>query len=219
MCKKSLLFVAFLFFLELIFFSCSSETPIDLNSGSGETLRMTFSGRNSSVIWSREIENSVLSRKINASAYISSNLKLGPEIYIVSAADEPPVYPSLSGFGSLDSTQISPEAKSTVENFVKNIISWNFDENLVSKNSVFSLILFKYDIENGWKNGFGEEFPSDSEKKLFSSYYFGEPFVEEDSLLVPVRLKNSKGFVDIQLFIDKTENFRITQILIKKWGK
>lgn len=138
---------------------------------------------------------------------------------MVSASDESPVYPSLEGFGSLDSTQLSPEAKSSVEKFVKSVISWNFDESLMEKTSIFSLVLFKYDIESGWKNSFGSEFPSDAEKELFSSYYFGEPFVEEESLSLPVRLKNSMGFVDIQLFIDKTENFKISQILIKKWGK
>lgn len=218
MCKN-LFFVAVTIFSGFLFFSCSQETSIDLNSGSDETLRMTFSERNSSVIWSREIENTVLSRKINTSAFVSSNLKLEPEIYLVSASDEAPVYPSLEGFGSLDSTQLSPDAKVSVEKFIKSVISWNFDESLVEKTSLFSLILFKNDIESGWKNNFGVEFPSDAEKALFSSYYFGEPFVEEESLSLPVRLKNSRGFVDIQLFVDKTENFKISQILIKKWGK
>lgn len=218
MCRNPF-FAVILIFLSVLFFSCSSDSSIDLISGSDETLRMTFSERNSNVIWSREIETSVLSRKINTSAYVSSNLKLEPEAYLVSASDEAPVYPSLEGFGSLDSTQISPEVKSAIEKFIGNIISWNFDENLVGENSIFSLVLFKYDIENGWKNNFEEDFPSDAEKKLFSTYYYGEPFVEEESVSVPIRLKNSKGFVDIQIFIDKTENFKISQILIKKWGK
>ncbi len=218
MCKRAF-FAVILIFLSVLFFSCSSDSTIDLISGSDETLRTTFSERNSSVIWSWEIENSVLLRKINTSAYVSSNLKLEPESYLVSASDEAPVYPSLDGFGSLDSTQISPEAKTVIEKFVGNIILWDFDENLVKKNSLFSLVLFKYDIENGWKSNFAEDFPSDAEKKLFNVYYYGEPFVDEEALSVPVRLKNSKGFVDIQIFIDKTENFKISQILIKKWGK
>ena len=218
MCRNPF-FAVTLIFLSILFFSCSSDSSIDLISGSDETLRVTFSERNSNVIWSREIESSVLSRKINTSAYVSSTVKLEPEVYLASANDETPVYPSLAGFGSLDSTQISPEAKSAVGKFIGNIITWNFDENLVKENSLFSLVLFKYDIENGWKANFAEDFPSDAEKKLFTTYYYGEPFVEEESLSVPVRLKNSKGFVDIQIFVDKTENFKVSQILIKKWGK
>ena len=219
MCRKSLSFAAFLIFvLEFLFFSCSSDSTIDLNSGSEETLRMTFSQRNSSIIWAREIENSVLSRKINTSAYVSSNLKLEPELYLAAVTEEAPVYPSLDGFGSLDSTQLVPEAKKIVEKIAENIVSWKFDESLFNANSIFSLVLFKYDVENCWKENFGENFPAGEEQK-FSAYYFGEPFVEEEFISVPLRFRNSKGFVDVQLFIDRSQNFKIAQILVKKWGK
>ena len=179
---------------------------------------MTFSQKNSSTIWAREIESSVLSRKINTSAYISSNLKLEPELYLAAVTEETPVYPSLNGFGSLDSTQLVPETKQIVEKIAENIISWNFDESLFEKNTVFSLILFKYDVENGWKEKFGADFPSGEERK-FSVYYCGEPFIEEDFISVPLRFKNSKGFVDVRIFIDRSQNFKIAQILVKKWGK
>lgn len=219
MCKKSLFFAAVSVFVSgFLFFSCSSDSSIDLNSGSEETLRMTFSQKNSSTIWAREIESSVLSRKINTSAYISSNLKLEPELYLAAVTEETPVYPSLNGFGSLDSTQLVPEAKQIVEKIAENIIFWNFDESLFEKNSVFSLILFKYDVENGWKEKFGADFPSGEERK-FSVYYCGEPFIEEDFISVPLRFKNSKGFVDVRIFIDRSQNFKIAQILVKKWGK
>lgn len=220
MCKKNLFFSAVsIIAAGLLFFSCSSESQIDLNSGSDETLRMTFSSRNSEVIWSREIESSLLSKKINTSSYVSSNLKLDPEVYMISSTDEEPVYPSIDGFGSLDSTKISPEVKKIVDSFAQNVISWNFDENLIQKNSIFSLAMFKYDVESGWKNNFNEDFPLTAEKKLFSSYYCGEPFVDEEFLSVPLRFKTPKKFIDVQIFIDKTENFKITQILVKKWGK
>ena len=138
---------------------------------------------------------------------------------MISSTDEEPVYPSLDGFGSLDSTKISPEVKKIVDSFAQNVISWNFDESLIQKNSIFSLAMFKYDVESGWKNNFNEDFPLTAEKKLFSSYYCGEPFVDEDFLSVPLRFKTPKKFIDVQIFIDKTEDFKITQILVKKMGK
>lgn len=220
MCRKNnFLLILLLFAYSMFFFSCSSEAVLDLSSGSEETLKASVKKRAEDVLWTRECEGIKLTRKISNMTDVSSKLNLNPMIVLLSDVENVPIYPAIEGFSSLDTTLFTSEVKNTVEKFSQNVISWVFDESLICENSIFTLILFKYDVETLWKENFLQDFPSDDEKKLFTNVYYGEPFIDENSVCTPIRFMNSKGFMDVQIIMDKTESFKICQIIIKKWGK
>lgn len=220
MCKKfEFAVLIFSAICAIQFFSCSSDSSIDLSSGSEETLRQLAAKKEEEMLWTRELESVRLTKEINTSSKVSTNIKLSPEIYAVSNSDFLPIYPSLSGFGSLDTTEINSELKNFLVKFADSVCSWKLDSSLVKESSVFSLVIFKNDVENNWESFFGKKFEITDDISIFDSYIFGEPFAEENSVIVPIRFKNSSGYLDIHLFIDKTDGFKIAQIFIQNWGK
>lgn len=216
--KVSKVFItAFLVSLFMIFFSCNNNVPIDLSSGSDETLRQAALRREQSLMWAREIESVRLTRDITTSPVISKNVKFSPEVFAVSSDDYQPVYPGLEGFGSLDTSEITQELSVFLEKVAASIASWPLDSKYMEKDSLFSLILFKSDVEKSWKNEFGNSFPEGD--RVFDSLIFGEPFVESEAVLVPVRFFHKKNYLDLELYIYTGDKFSIGQILINRWGK
>lgn len=220
MCRKNYVFAIFLAVVfEILFFSCSADSSIDLSSGAEETLRQLAAKKEEELLWTRELESVRLTKEINTSSAVSSSVKLSPEIYSVSNSDFIPLYPSISGFGSLNTTEISAELKKFLDEFSNSVAAWKLESSYMKTSSVFSLVVFKYDVEHKWKSFFGKDFEISEENPLFSSFFYGEPFFEEQSIIVPVRFKNESGFIDIHLYIDKSDEFKVVQIFIQNWGK
>ena len=88
--------------LAIVFFSCSNGNQIDLSLGSEETLRSLSMKKEEDILWTREIESVRLTKDINTSSSVSSVIKLTPEIILLSEVEKSPLYPNLTGFGSLD---------------------------------------------------------------------------------------------------------------------
>ena len=205
--------------LAIVFFSCSNGNQIDLSLGSEETLRSLSMKKEEDILWTREIESVRLTKDINTSSSVSSVIKLTPEIILLSEVEKSPLYPNLTGFGSLDTREISIELKAFLNKFSESVKKWTLDEKLMEADSLFSLILFKYDVEENWKTFFGRDFNVDEKNPLFESFIYGEPFIAETNVIVPVRFKTNKEHLDLHLYVNTSGDFKITQILIEKWGK
>lgn len=218
--KKSFLSATVLSLLMFLLFSaCSNGSSIDLSSGSEENLKQIAAKRESSLLWTRELESIRLTREINTVSAVSSNLKLSPEVIIVSSSDRTPLFPVLDSFGSLDTTGITSDLKTFLDGFSESVIKWKLEISMMNQASAFSLILFKNDVESAWKEKMGIPFLVTEELPLFTSKIYGEPTFIGDEIIVPVRFECKSGSLDIRLHIDSSDQFKIGQIVILRWGK
>lgn len=130
-----------------------------------------------------------------------------------------PLYPVLEDFGSLDTTGISKELKTFLDSFSETVMKWKLDQKMMNSASVFSLILFKNDVESNWKDKMKTEFFVSDEVPLFASKIYGEPTFIGEEIIVPVRFECKSGSLDARLHVDFASEFKIGQIVILRWGK
>ena len=197
--SKSLLILSF-----FVLFSCTNNSGTQIPVIYEESLKDISDKRNAELNWTKEIESVRLIRDINKSSSVISTVKLSPEIMAVSVQENPPVYPFLEDFGSLDTTNLSNELREFLDSFCSKICTWEFDDSLMDSNYVFSLILFKYDVEQLYNNS----------KIQFSDYIYGEPFIDKDVITAPVRFSTNDVTLDISVYVDKSSSFKINQIVI-----
>lgn len=137
-----------------------------------------------------------------------------------------PVYPSIEGFGSLDTSAISKECRTFLDSFCKSLSEGKesaFD--FMKKDREYLLALFLFDAKEKWEATYSTPFP---EKARFSSWRYSAPFFAKDLFLVKVCFFlpseiDSKGFFNVELFLDVDDredgNFSINQIRFAKGGK
>lgn len=202
-------------------FSCSHSQNGEIVYLNEETLRSVTEEKEKSLQWTRELESVRLLRDISKNEAVSENIKINSEVLCVrdSSFSAGTVYPFLPGFGSLDTSGMTAEYREFLESFCSSVAEWKMPEDKFEEGFLFSLALFKYDIENGWETFFGKEFPSDSDVfPVFSAWIFGEPFFDEENIQTPVRFYCADGSVDVLLF-SGNDGFRMNQIMIQRWTK
>ena len=231
-----------------VFVSCSHNQSSEILYLNEDTLQAVTSTKESELQWTRELESARLLRDISKNEAVSSNIKLTNPIMSIASPDYfgKSIYPFLPGFGSLNTSLISPELKKSLELFCKSVSEWKFSETSFDSSSLLFLALFKFDIENGWKSNFGSDFlssvslntdetaseqnesvekddednPKINEQKetIFDKWVYGEPFFDESDIQIPVRFYSKQGSIDVLLYCSK-ETFKFNQIIIKKWNK
>ena len=234
--KKSLFFVISIFSL-CSFISCSHNQSTDIIYLNEDTLQSITEIKENELQWTRELESVRLLRDISKNEAVSSSVKLTSPVISIAYPEYfgSPVYPFLPGFGSLNTSLINSELKKNLDDFCSSISAWTFSEKALDSSSLFFLALFKFDIENGWKDFFDSDFPSqkkqteispaeegeevkEEKNSVFDRYIYGEPFFDEESVQIPVRFFCNKGSVDVLLYCSK-DTFKFNQIIIKKWNK
>ena len=233
------LFVTIILFL---FLSCAGNQSGEIVYYNEDTLRSITEQKEKELLWTRELETVRLLKDISKNEGTTSNLRLSCQaMSLVSFQDfYKPLYPLLPGFSSLDTSGMMPELRDFLTSFCDSLTQWKLKEDAFESEYIFSLALFKYDVENQWENFFNSPFPlieekvenpaaeektdsenkndkKEEEEKLFSRYLFGEPFFDEETIEVPVRFYASKGSLDLQLFVSK-EKMKLNQIQIQKWN-
>lgn len=233
--KKGLILV-FSISIFLVFSSCSGSQGLETANFDKETLRGIALEKERETLWTRELESVRLLQETSELPEIAKGIRLEPHIVAAAELNGSCIFPYLSGFGSLDKTGISKELSEFLEKFCTAVSEWELSADFFAEDSLFSLVLFKNDVEKSWKDIFNTDFPANNlskndesnekrmeSQKVFISYIYGAPFTEDSGVFVPVRFYAQKGFVDAALFIENSgeasekSQIKIRQIQIIKW--
>ena len=206
--------ISLIFFVfSLVLFSCSNSQNLDVSFNDEDTLMAMAERKNSDFIWTSELEELRLSKKLESISGIDSKVNVSLELMALKGSA--PVYPVIDGFGHLDDSGISPELSQSISNFIANVCSWNTKTVAVDEKYSFPFALFVHDVENGWAEKFGEDFPKE---KVFQKGIYAKAFVDDSGTSVPFRFSNQKGFLDLLVVFDNRTNL-IKNIQIMKWGR
>lgn len=222
--NKLLLKFAGAFFLGFLFFSCSNAQNIEIAHLDDDTLKIISSEKEKTLIWTRELESVRLTRDYSKNAFATSDVHLLPTSITTAETQNLPIYPHIQGFGSLDTSELSSELKTFLNEFCVSVSEWNLKDVKVDENAVFSLVLFKNDVEEIYKQEKGEKFSSSTvettengealKAKYFDRWLFGEPFFDENYVQVPIRFFRKDWTLDVEVYVETGAEFKILQIVV-----
>ncbi len=217
----------FIFILSLFYVSCSSGNNSENLSAGTENLLLMSQKIEDKTVWTRELEAVRLISDITKEEKILSSIQLKPPVINVSNIDFPPVFPVLEGFSSLDLSQTPDDLISFIKNLSDSVSDFSLSKIKSTKNGMESLIYFQNDLKAGYENYFSLKFPeyinqNEDEKsgvreKIFSSYLIGNPVSRENIVIALVRFYKNEFFMDVQMYIENSEDFKLSQIRILQW--
>ena len=223
--KKIALF--FIFILSLFYVSCSSGNNSENLSVGTENLLLMSQKIEDKTVWTRELEAVRLISDITKEEKILSSIQLKPPVINVSNIDFPPVFPVLEGFSSLDLSQTPDDLISFIKNVSDSVSDFSLSKIKSTNNGMESLIYFQNDLKAGYENYFSLKFPeylnqnedekSGMREKIFSSYLIGNPVSRENIVIALVRFYKNESFMDVQMYIENNEDFKLSQIRILQW--
>lgn len=189
------------------------------------TLRVTSENRSKETVWMEELEADRLIEKVPHLGNIASNVTLNPQSVSVASASKA-LYPVIPDFGSLDTSSISYDVRSVVDDFCSSFVSdapiENY-ENLMQDDMIFSLVFFLNDISEIIGTDKKNEQVSSNKIKVkqnfFSAYIIGAPFRNEGTYEIPVRFFCDRGTLDCAIFVSsavENEEPKINQLKIVK---
>jgi hypothetical protein len=206
--------------------SCKNSQSVTLANPEESTLRAVSDIKETDTLWTRELESTRLGSNIKELAGIDKTVKLTPQSVAVITGSEEPVYPYLEDFGSLDTSSISSDMRTLLDGFCTAVIRFQPADQYMVRDSLFSLILFNYDLVKGCQDHFGVDLrqkkTGDSEKKetvrqFFTSWLYGAPYIDDTGFEIPVRLICGSGSVDLDVFITTGTDTKINQLRIVSW--
>lgn len=205
--------------ISIFLFSCSSRNEFESFEYTG-SIKNEITSLKDFQEWNDSFEDERLSRTLTFDENIAKrNIALTPSTVKIFNNYNSPVYPNVEGFSSLDTTFLSTEILSSVNDFLTNFSSQSFlrSQYYFDDSYVFSLVFFIDDLKNLWKTAFDCDFPG-SGVKLFENWYIGKGEYSDDILRIPVRLFCNEGFIDITGFINYSKSNKFFQIHIDSWG-
>lgn len=215
-----------------LFFSCADGTKQNASDETPETLRYTVETLRDSVGWTEELEGGRLSKNISSYPGVSSQLRLAP--LVVAAArvdDDERIFPSLEGFGSLDTTLIPGALRKMLCDFSDAFIQDRDADSFFRAGQTYSLALFYADFSRIFSDvlvhddGRTADFEKNEDAQeeagkdvLFNSYLFGQPFLSGTYYQVPVRYNGEKGSLTVFVYAAQFDSrWQIDQIQIDSW--
>ena len=219
-CKKtvfqSFLSFIFVFFAAVLFFSCSNEHSAESFFDETSTLKFQADKIINETSWTEEIEGDKLSKEISVVPGILKSVKLSPAAVLSAVHDESAqIFPYIEGFALLDSSLLPDEMQKILLDFCKAVSLGENADNYMAKNCLYSLAIFNSDFNKIAQKSFKK-----TKSGYFSSFLFGEPFIDGTNYQVPVRLCSASAFLDLNVFLLlETPSWKIDQIQIVKWGK
>ena len=200
--------------------SCSNSQESKLVYTESDTIKQSVKEREQVITWTQELEGEKLSERITrGSMELGQDVIYSKDLFKISTKKPAPVYPSLSDFGSLDTSNLQPSVKNKLEQFCSAFseAEHNGAENYFSRKYLFNYVFFVKDIEDNWKKNFGKAFPE--ETALFTKWTYGQPFNGSDIIQIPVRFYADCGTIDVTVFLDAGGNNEFYQITIDRWKK
>ena len=202
------------------FFSCSNNTESKLVYTENNTIKQNVKDKKQDITWTQEIEGDRLSQIINRNSMtIGADVVYNKEVFKIQSQKNNLVYPYISDFGNLDTSNMYPEVKEKLTNFCEAFSSENHSgaEKFFYSKYIFNYVFFVNDFEDGCKKNFGEAFSGTT--PAFTKWIFGEPFIGTDIMQIPVRFYADCGTIDITVFLSLFGNNEFYQITIDRWQK
>lgn len=190
--------------------SCSNASQNQNFSEDNENLKSVVLRMSQELQWTKELEKSRLSQKINPDEFESTKVLLSQSSIIAQEGGIPSsaVYPVIEGFTSLDISDTDPAIISIINKFFIAFSKSEECDSFMDKNSIYSLSLFLFDVK---ESGF-------SVKGL--DWIIGRPFASDNAIEVPVRMQNRKLFIDVNFFMKPEEkSYKILDLEICKTGE
>lgn len=203
--KQIIKYVFFLLILTCFFcISCKNSADSKIFSIENDTIKEQVKNREQSITWTLEIEPERLSSPVSKKdPQIASDVLLSKDIIRLSSGLQSKVYPNFSDFGSLDTTNIPPVVKAKLQEFCQKLSENSLDAAFFFNNKyVFSYVFFK------------NELPENLEIK---KWLFGEPFIGEEIILVPVRFYCNIADFDVTIYVKQKGASEFYQITIDRW--
>jgi len=206
-----------LIFSFLFLSACSNAAVTKLLPAEDDTLRTVIVTKESSINWTKPLEDNRLKERIDILDSVSKGIRLNPDLINASVNICEPVYPYIENFATLRVDNLTKSNSNTVKelfNFL-NTNPYDADTELINSSYIFNYVFFIYDLKALYQEAFSQAYPEN--KEAFSKYLIGEPFVTQFFSQVPVRLYCEKGSIDICVFISNYEKNLINQIEIIGW--
>lgn len=198
------------------FFSCSNNTEEKAQGSGFETLKAESDFISSKITWTEELEGGRLTGKVKTGG-LGNKVKASALSVSAGKKENPSfVYPSLPGFGSLDTTLIPLNLRPVIENFCGLFSSDGDFSSFVRTESLADIALFYYDLNSylpEYSDFFStkEEKTSDeskeegsktenADKKFFDSYKLGEPFIDGVNYDVPILFRSGNKILTLETY-------------------
>lgn len=193
----------------LMFTGCSNASQSQNFVVDSDNLKAEVLSRTQNLQWTKEIEKSRLTQKINSDELYSDNLDISPSLMIAvdGGISTNPVYPEIDGFGSLDISDTDPGVINLIDRFCVAYKKGESCDSFMETNSIYSLSLFLFDA--------GEEDFS----VTGMDWVIGKAFLADNAIEVPVRMFNKQKFIDVNFFMKQgEENYKIIDLEISNVG-
>ena len=205
-------FGLFVFLVLLFLVSCSTPQNSVLTSQE-DTLRAALKDKSNKTIWTKEIEPERLTVKLNSDIKVANRDMISPQMLSSIKYLQPPVYPEIKGYASLDYSGINESLLKELNDFSEALCKSTENlESFFEPDYFFNYVFFKADLEEIEKSLKKDEI-------LFDRYLICKTFESEDIIQVPMRFYNKKDFVDLSVYLTYHNGYKITQIEVIRWGK
>lgn len=196
----------FILFIAYSFVSCSSPEEL-FDSEYSETVKSYFNSAEEDVLWTKELETSVLTQSVQNDRGIEPSLGISPKnIFLSKVSGNTELYPAIEDFATLDTSDLPENAKSSLNGFCGALVSGRGADSFMAIGSVYSLVLFRYSLSETY-----------GKPGVFSSYVLGKPFINEKTLQVPVRFYLKRGGnLDVFVYLEPSPSCRIRQIELRE---
>ncbi len=199
-------------FIVFLFVSCSTPQNSVLTSQE-DTLRAALKDKSNKTIWTKEIEPERLTAKLNSDIKVANRDMISPQMLSSIKYLQPPVYPEIKGYASLDYSGINESLLKELNDFSEALCKSTENlESFFEPDYFFNYVFFKADLEEIEKSLKKDEI-------FFDRYLICKTFESEDIIQVPMRFYNKKDFVDLSVYLTYHNGYKITQIEVIRWGK
>ncbi len=210
--NQTIKILCFYAFFMIFLVSCGKKSSAPDFARSFKNLREEAQTLDQKITWTEELERGRLEAVIKEKKGISDKVALSP--LAVSAAlsqDDIEVYPSLTGFTSLDTSLIDDFLWRFLDDFSHSFMKGDGLERYFLSESKISLTLFYIDFDKALR----EEFGIDSrEGIIFTEFIAGSPYIENDFTKVPLMFygKNYKMILNLFCTQETKNSWKAEQI-------
>ena len=205
-------FLVGIFIGSLFIISCSNPQSSVLTS-QDNTLRNTVQDKNNNTVWTKEIEPEALKTKLNTQFQVQNREYVSPQMLKSIKKLQPPVYPEIKGFASLDCSAMNKALITAVTDLCDSLCSGT--ENLINyfdSEYFYNCVFFVKDLT--------DSLPAEEEdSELFDRYLICQSFEGGELTQVPVRFYKDNKTLDLSVYLTYHGGYKVIQIEILGWGK
>lgn len=162
----------FIFFSSILIsaflIGCSNSNESKLSYTDVDTIKEIVKERELDVTWTKEVEGARLTQDISSAAEpkISEDVPYTAHTIKILPSYKESVYPSISNFGSLNDSNLTPEKREFINNFCKSISEniYSGPDGYFKSSYIFNYVFFKNELIEKWPEMFESDFPFTKEE-------------------------------------------------------